>query len=84
MAKYIQIALKDAERRNLPQYGYCGEHGRSTFRVDCPFCGERRIKVYAWSLAGGGKRCPSCGALFSWPGYAFRDRIPAKKGEVAK
>lgn len=51
--------------RAIRQYGYSSEHGRSSFFVDCPFCGEERILVYAWSFAGSGKRCPKCRAMMT-------------------
>lgn len=37
-------------------------HGRSYYRVRCPFCKSSFI-AYKWSLRGGGKRCPDCKAL---------------------
>lgn len=37
------------------------EMGRSGGYAECPFCGTE-VRVYWWSLAGCGKRCP-CGAL---------------------
>jgi len=30
--------------------------------ITCPFC-ETDVIAYVWSLAGGGKKCPTCGAL---------------------
>lgn len=36
--------------------------GRSTQDVECPFCGTW-VETYVWSRCGGGKKCPSCGAL---------------------
>ena len=82
--KYIKLKLEEAECRDFHKYGYMGEHGKSTFRVDCPFCGTRRIIVYAWSFAGGGKRCPQCGAYFGMGGHTYRDRIPVTKGRAAQ
>lgn len=38
------------------------KNGRSWRNVTCAFCGAV-VKVYVWSLAGRGKRCPGCGAL---------------------
>lgn len=43
----------------------CGdysEHGRSYYKVECPFC-LCDFNAYKWSLRGGGKRCPNCLAL---------------------
>lgn len=56
---------KEENTREIRQYGYFSEHGRSSFYVDCPFCGEKRILVYAWSFAGSGKRCPGCRAMLT-------------------
>ena len=56
---------KQEEPLPIEQYGYSSEHGRSSFFVDCPFCGEKRILVYAWSFAGSGKRCPKCRAMMT-------------------
>jgi hypothetical protein len=41
-------------------YNYRAEMGKSHGYIKCGFCGEI-IKVFIWSLAGSGKRCP-CGA----------------------
>ena len=35
--------------------------GRTVVYIDCPFC-HTEVKAYLWSLSGGGKRCPGCGA----------------------
>ena len=35
------MAEKEENPREVPQYGYLSEHGRSSFFVDCPFCGEK-------------------------------------------
>lgn len=53
------------ETREYKSYGYCSEFGRSSCLVDCPFCDVRGLRVYVWSLAGSGKKCPHCGALFT-------------------
>ena len=42
------------------RWGFDSRFGRSTVRIDCPFCGET-TKAYLWSLAGSGKKC-QCGA----------------------
>lgn len=41
-------------------YGRVDLVGRSYAYLDCPFCGAQ-VKVFIWSLAGGGKKC-TCGA----------------------
>jgi len=56
------------------------EHTSSnTIYFDCPFC-ENEVKAYVWSLCGGGKRCPSCKALFGGfgAGCQFTDLIKDK------
>ena len=45
----------------------------TTAYIGCPWCGDE-VKVYVWSLHGGGKRCP-CGALIGgWGGVREPDR----------
>lgn len=58
-------------KTKVKHYDYIGRHGTSTVRTDCPFCNEKRILCYVWSLHGSGKKCPSCGALLTW-GFAFK------------
>lgn len=36
--------------------------GRSTITIRCPFCATQ-FEAFVWSLAGGGKRCPTCRAF---------------------
>ncbi len=49
-------------------YGHVDLVGRSYAYLDCGFCG-RTLRVFIWSFAGGGKRCP-CGAKHSRSGSA--------------
>lgn len=44
--------------------------GRTYFYLTCPFC-DRELKVYPWSLAGSGRRCP-CGAKHGWWGLSTK------------
>jgi hypothetical protein len=60
-----ETKLEDYERRQYERYNYRSEMGRSSFLVDCPFCDVKGLRVYAWSLAGSGKKCPKCGAMFT-------------------
>jgi hypothetical protein len=53
----------DEEQRPVYLYGVVSHVGRSYGFVDCPFC-HTTVRVYLWSLAGSGKRCP-CGALLT-------------------
>lgn len=55
---------EETKEINRP-YAYSGSHGKSTALVDCPFCQEKAIIIYVWSFAGGGKKCPNCGAMLS-------------------
>jgi hypothetical protein len=45
------------------------EFGRRRIEVECPFCFEQ-FWAFVWSLAGGGKRCPNCRAMFGSTGLA--------------
>lgn len=49
-------------------YDLVRENGRTRIKIACPFCGEV-VTAYLWSLAGGGKRCPGCGALHGHQGF---------------
>lgn len=51
----------EREKREHKKYGYQSRMGKSTVKIDCPFCGET-ITAFLWSLAGSGKKC-TCGAL---------------------
>ncbi|MDQ9760245.1 hypothetical protein RFZ45_15320 [Acinetobacter baumannii] len=42
--------------------GESSAHGKSYYKVECPFCLADFI-AYKWSLRGGGKRCPNCLAI---------------------
>ena len=50
------------EARQTPKlFGYVSDFGRSTAVATCPFCGLT-VRVFVWSFAGHGKKCPKCGA----------------------
>lgn len=51
----------DAGQR-YTKFGYVAEFGRAHFTLICPFC-NISVKAYVWSLCGGGKICPGCGAM---------------------
>ncbi len=53
--------------------GTTAAFGRSWCYITCPFCHER-AKTYIWSLAGGGKRCPGCGAIHTPYGNTYNRR----------
>ena len=46
------------------------EMGRSNVDLLCPFCGEG-FRAFIWSMAGGGKKCPGCGAMHFSSGTAY-------------
>lgn len=67
------------ESRSHERSGSVGNrNGRSWCYIVCPFC-QTRCRAYVWSLAGGGKKCPDCGALHG--NYGRTDRRTAKKGK---
>jgi endogenous inhibitor of DNA gyrase (YacG/DUF329 family) len=39
--------------------------GKSQTLIVCPFC-STQVWAYNWSMAGGGKKCPKCGAIHTW------------------
>lgn len=43
--------------------------GRRRIEIECPFCWAT-FWAYVWSLAGGGKKCPNCGAMHTSYGSA--------------
>lgn len=45
-----------------------GYRTQKTITAACPFCGAH-VKIFVWSLAGGGKLC-TCGAKFGSGGQA--------------
>jgi len=60
-------------------YGYSSrENGRSTCYVDCPFC-KATVTCYVWSLAGCGKKCPTCNALLTTSTATKRYKIKESK-----
>lgn len=56
--------------REFKLFGFISEMGRRRAQCDCPFC-NARFTVYVWSLSGGGKKCPNCGAMFGSMGVAY-------------
>lgn len=59
--KYIKI--KDCNYYSRPD-------GRSFYNITCPFCNSK-IRAYAWSLSGVGKKCPNCKAKVTSFGIAY-------------
>jgi hypothetical protein len=65
------IATGRCEARSHDRSGeYSMPAGKTYFYITCPFCFDRS-KVYAWSMAGRGKRCP-CGAMHDGLGRTHR------------
>lgn len=46
------------------------EFGKTHLDIECPFCGTK-VTAYLWSLAGSGKKCPTCGALHGHAGLSL-------------
>ena len=60
-----EVMKRPVEQREY-QYRYGRrEHGRSTIEIKCPFCATW-VEAFLWSLAGCGKKCPSCGAIHTY------------------
>lgn len=75
--RYEDIQNPNCERRDFATFSYRSRFGRSTVKIECPFCGDIFI-AYLWSFAGCGKRC-DCGALFSSLGaYKLKENDDAK------
>ncbi len=43
-------------------FDYINQFGKARFTLECPFC-KTNVTAYVWSLSGGGKKCPKCGAI---------------------
>jgi hypothetical protein len=56
--------------REFKTFGVISEMGKRRIEVECPFCLDR-FWAYLWSLSGGGKRCPNCGAMHASHGSAY-------------
>ena len=48
------------------------EMGRTSIEVECPYCSEV-FTAYVWSISGGGKKCPGCGAMHVRAGVAYQE-----------
>jgi hypothetical protein len=59
------------EKRQHNSYGYESKFGRSSYLIECPFCGIE-LKVYKWSIAGKGKKC-ICGAMHFYSGMSEKN-----------
>ena len=65
------VGNKDVEQKDFTATLFNREHGKSTIKIICPFCGHNFF-AYIWSISGIGKRCPDCGAMFGSGGVAYR------------
>ncbi len=59
---FNDIAAGRCDTREHTRSGTSSLVGKSFCRITCPFC-HTAVTAYIWSLAGGGKRCPGCGAM---------------------
>jgi len=58
------VAGQKREYRGYEVLGlHSGSLGHKSFWVRCPFCRTETI-IYPWSVAGTGKRCPGCRAMY--------------------
>ena len=57
---------------------YRSDFGKSTVEVECPFC-KTWVRAYVWSMAGSGKRCPTCGAVHGSFGHTRAPKQNEKK-----
>lgn len=48
----------------------CKPPSSTWIETACPFC-NLTFRIYRWSLAGGGKKCPTCGAMHTSVGIAY-------------
>lgn len=61
---------RDKGKEWIHRGGRTSEPGRSSIRIECPFCQET-FTAYIWSITGGGKKCPDCGAMHTSHGQAY-------------
>jgi len=82
--KYIKTTWDDrkaAEKReHKSTCRNSKQAGKSSYWITCPFC-DKEVIAYVWSIAGGGKRCPNCGAMHSYYGTSHRKKNPRKEGQ---
>jgi endogenous inhibitor of DNA gyrase (YacG/DUF329 family) len=57
------------------------EFGKSRTEIECPFC-KTLVWTYNWSLAGSGKRCPTCGAKHGWFGTSVKEISDEHREEI--
>lgn len=64
---------KTLEVREAFVGSYCGNHGRSTVDITCPFCDTTQT-AYVWSIRGGGKKCEgyNCDTMLTGTGRALK------------
>lgn len=67
------VSAKNVEQKDFIATLFDRKHGKSTIKIVCPFC-DTKFFAYIWSLAGIGKRCPDCGAMFGSGGVAYKRR----------
>lgn len=65
--KQGKVPCNPFEFKETLLYNKRAEFAKTTYDVDCPFCGQT-YSVYIWSFYGSGKKC-ECGAKL-YPGGA--------------
>lgn len=70
-----RIPRSEAECREVRFWPGVSLHGRSTVRVECPFCHHKQ-EAFIWSFYGGGKRCENSACrAFLTPYYGAKDIV---------
>lgn len=70
VGQFLRGERDDVVKLNVVSFGYVPEHGKSLYRLKCPFC-KNTVKAYVWSLSAVGKKC-ECGSLFDKNGNCFK------------
>lgn len=60
-------------RKQFTVLSTIAEHGKSRMLIECPHC-DSEFWAFKWSLCGGGKKCPDCGALHGSSGMAAKEK----------
>ena len=67
----MTVRYDHADPRDYAVLSQRREMGRSRSLIQCPFC-TTQFWAYWWSISGGGKKCPGCGAMHGSAGSAYR------------
>lgn len=74
MAKKVDYDRSPEAAKAWTSEGYYSNFGTTYIYIRCPHC-NGKTRAYVWSLAGSGKKCNDCGAMFTSFGQAW----PVKK-----